>query len=307
MSACRRAALTALITAAVTLTIGGVALSVNKKPWPDWPNEHIKEANFVKDKKWLLGYEDGNFRPWQPITERQVVTVAQRAGIRTDLGHLTFHDIPATMSWVENGFLPGTVYEAGPEETCTRFRFAIMLYRYGEKPGPSTEVIPTVPNPDEDVVSKLDRWLEETRVTWQGVTRKPRLAGHARTIVEESRKHNVPLWLALGQCWRESQWGTTGLSIDYNMLWGMKIGCGDYGEVKGTIRGFADYVDIDECIRAYFRYMDSGDKPYRSWIDSGDLEAILNFYAPPWDGNNPSQHYNIVATVRGWCEERGIE
>ncbi|MEN6644526.1 MAG: glucosaminidase domain-containing protein, partial [Armatimonadia bacterium] len=151
--------------------------------------------------------------------------------------------------------------------------------------------------------AKLDQWLYNTQVTWSGVTRTPRLAGYGDLLIEQAYAYDVPIWLALGQCWRESQWGTTGLSIDHNCLWGVKDTSGKWGALRGTVAGFADYVSVPECVRAYYRLMDS--PAYRGYIDAEDWARLLNKYDPQVSDGG-AQHLRIVMIVKAWCEGHGI-
>jgi hypothetical protein len=275
--------------------------------WSDWPNEPEQVRQFISNNGLMLGYPDGTFRPWDSVTEKQVIRVCKRAGIRTDLDESQYSDQPAKMGWVQQYFLPGTVYSAGMDEECTRYRFAIMLYRYGLNPGPS-EIPPTTS--EEDLIAQaLDQWFDETYVNGF----QSRLVGTGRTFVEESIEHNIPIWFALGQCWAESQFFTTGLSKTYNMGWGIKASPSNWGElgVPPTINGFGNYVTVEEAVRAYFSYLDlqttgSGNRLYRDKIDNGDWQGIINIYAPSSDGNDTSEYMRIVYKVKNWAEDRGI-
>ena len=268
----------------------------------DWPRDTNPEVmNYVIDNGIILGYPDGTFRPWDIITAPQVARMANRAGIRTDIQDENFDYYPVTMKWIEENFLPGTVFSAEPWEFCTRYRAAIMFFRFGKKPGPST-----IPAPDIWGITafNLNKWFDSTYYKWQGVKRQTRFVGLGTTFVEQSMSHRVPLWLSLGQAWRESCWATTGLSINYNMPWGIKATPAKWGEIKGYVgEGFGDYVTIEESVKAYFRYMDQS--LYRTRIDNHQWRSILDTYAPPYE-NNSSQHYAIVMKVKSWCEERGI-
>lgn len=270
--------------------------------WHDWPAYDYNVATWLQENKLMTGYPDGTFRPWEPVTEYQVAVVAQRAGIRTDVGQYDFYGVPAKMGWVQEYFLPGTVHSAGLDEVCTRYRFAKMLFRHGMNPGPTNVIIPTKPDPDADVIAKLDKWFESTYVNGF----HSRLVGMGKVFVKDSRETGVPLWLALGQCWRESQFFTTGLSRQYNMGWGIKDSKGRWGSVRSFVgSGYTDYVSVEESIHAYFRLMSSPDMPYKSLIEQGRIREALNIYAPPFE-NDANEHYNIVMTVKRWTEERGI-
>lgn len=279
--------------------------------WKDWPNQHQSAAQFVLDNKLMYGYMNGEFRPWEPVTEKHVVRICARGGIRTGLNEADFYDIPATMGWIQENFLPGTVLSAGPEEECTRFRLAVMLERYGLNPGPQTDVKTQL---CLWTANKLDEWFDETRVTWCGKTRQPRIVGCGELFVEQALIHRIPLWLALGQCWRESQWFTTGLSTQYNCGWGIKASPEKWGELgePPVISGYGNYISVEEAIRSYFKYMDeqvnskTGEPLYRNLIDTHSWRSILNIYAPLYE-NNGSEHYAIVMKVKQWCAERGLD
>ena len=189
----------------------------------------------------------------------------------------------------------------GADELCTRFRFAVMLERYGLQPGPCT----TVPATSEIQATGalLDEWFASTWYTWRGVARQPRVMGQGELIVRLSREHNVPIWLCLGIGWYESCWCTGGLSLTYNCGWGIKDVKGKWGSIRGVVSGFADYTSVEEMITAFFRLMDS--PGYRGYIDARHWDALLERYAPSFE-NDHRAHVATVRTVRRWCEERGI-
>lgn len=277
----------------------GVAMAV-EKPWADWPDSDIEAGLWVKEQKIYEGYSDGLFHPSGEVTPLHFITVMRRAGIEAEWPTT----IPATIGDALK-YLPNTVTTSKPTDKLTRFRLAVMLYRHFVAPI----------NTDQQIIDKLDMWFKETKVTWNGVTRQPRLIGHAAEIVRMARFHNIPIWLALGQCWRESQWGTTGLSIEYNCLWGMKDTLCKWGMPGNPrlIKGYTNYISIDTCIDAYFKLMSSPDKPYRALIDqylaTGDMTYIskaLDIYAPGYE-NDTIQHHKIVRIVKDWCDERGIK
>lgn len=290
---------TATTTVAPTTT---TTATVSAHIWPDFLPGYEPTEHYIYETGLMRGYPDGLFRPYSAVTQHQVVVVAARGGSRTDLDPALFGSYPATMEWVERGFLPGTVMTAGPYEVCTRFRFAVMLERYGLNPGPPTEVYPA--SDLEITGAKLDAWFADTYVTWRGVTRQPRICGQGLLIVQQARGRNVPVWLALGQCWYESQWWTTGLSIEHNVGWGIKDTLGRWGMITGLVQGFADYTTVEEAVLAYFRLIDS--PGYRGYVDAEDWAGLLNRYAPAFE-NDTAAHYATVMAVRRWCEERGIQ
>jgi len=259
-------------------------------PWPDIPagdEELIAAGTWALDEGIFQGRTDGTFGPWDSLLRRHVALVAERMGLPCTL--TTDDWAPALRSDVRDA-IPGLEWlEERWDEPVTRSQVLRLMYR-------ARDADPTA--------ALLEQWFAETYVTWQGVTRQPRLIGHAALMVELSREHDVPLWLALGQCWRESQWGTTGLSITHNMLWGVKDAGGRWGELRGIVAGFADYATVEECIRAYFRLMDQG--TYRGLIDAQDWRGLLDYYAPATE-NDTAEHYRIVMAVRAWAETRGIE
>jgi hypothetical protein len=268
--------------------------------WPDFLPGHDSTEAFLYENGLMLGYPDGDFHPYQTVTQRQVVTVLVRGGIRADLDPADYPAYPATMEWVQN-ILPGTVLSAAPTENCTRFRFGVMLERWGLVPGPLTEVVPA--NDIAIMGAKLDAWFLEKQVTWQGVTRTPAFYGYGELIAQLSRDTGVPIWLCLGMSWYESQWGTTGLSVRINCAFGVKDGKGKWGQIRGTVKGFADYVSTEEMIRAWFRLMSS--PAYSSYIESGNWDGLCEKYGPSFE-NNHTEHLATTLSFRGKCEQRGI-
>ncbi|MFA5558165.1 MAG: glucosaminidase domain-containing protein [Methanofastidiosum sp.] len=290
------------------MTITGVAMAI-EKPWSDWPDSEVEsdlEAGwFVKDNDIFKGYEDGLFHPNTPITSFQFCNVLERAEIEVDRGYFQTPDV--FMKDTQK-FMPNTAWSSKPDEPATRFRTAVMIYRYKQEiPAPVEPDNP--PTQDDIVAERIEQLFQDKPVTWNGVKRYSKLVGMAHIIVEDARKYNVPIWLCLGQGWWETQWYTTGMSLTYNQGWGIKDSQHRWGEYKGTHAGFTDYITVEESIHAYFRLMSSPEMPYRAWIDqmqAGDeskLRTILQSYCV----NSISSHLATVKTVRGWCEERGIE
>ena len=265
-----------------------------EKPWDDWPDTDIEAGWWVKNEAIYFGYLTGKFHPGEEVAPLHFVTVMRRAGITVEWPEV----VPVTVGDALK-YLPNTAYSSLPTDKLTRYRLAVMLYRYIQEP-----------------IDKIDKWFKETNVTWNGVTRQPRLIGYADVVFDLSREYNVPIWLALGQCWRESQWFTTGLSIDYNCGWGLKDSkkrWGVFGNPEFVGKGFANYASVGEAIHAYFRLMDSPIMPYRALIDqylaTGDMTYIsqaLDIYAPG-NENDIIQHHKIVRTVKDWCDQRGIK
>ena len=291
-----------VIISIMIFLIPGEVLAMDK-PWPDWPDTDIEAGWYVKNNKIFEGYPDGLFYPNQLITGHQFNNVMQRAGIN---GRVDDKSKQITIAETQK-IMPDTAWTAKPEDNTTRYRTAVMVYRFNNN-------IPR-PGSDKEIAIKLNKLFNDKPVTYQGVTRRSRLIGHEQTLVQAAREHNVPLWLALGQCWRESQWFTTGLSITYNCGWGIKDSKGKWGKLGNppTVKGYSNYATIDEAILAYFRLMDSPNMPYRALIDkylaTGDMNYIykaLDTYAPASE-NDTNEHHKIVKIVKGWVEERGIK
>lgn len=271
------------------------------KPWDDWPDTDIEAGWYVKDNGYFYGYEDGTFKPNIPINSVHFWSVLNRAGIASD--NVVVSNPPTIAE--SQKYMPGTAWSSKPNEVVTRYRMAVMLYRFK-----NNIINPNIPiNEDEKVISAVEQLFKDKPVKWQGVKRYSKLIGLAHVIVEDSRKYNVPLWLCLGQGWWETQWYTTGMSLNYNQGWGIKDSETRWGEIIDFHSGFANYVSVEESIHAYFKLMSSPDMPYRAWIDklmAGDesyLRTILQAYCV----NKISQHLATVKTVRGWCDERGIK
>lgn len=295
-----------LLFIAVFFLLSGEAMASNK-PWEDWPDTDIEAGWYVKNEGIFQGHVDGLFHPHNPITSFQFCNVLEKIGIPIDRGY--FQTTEVYMKDTQK-FLPGTMFTANPESLATRYRTAVMIYRY--KTGIT------------DIDERIEALLKEKPVTWNGVTRNSRLIGYGKAIVDYSRTFNIPIWLALGQCWRESQWFTTGLSIEYNCGWGMKDreikpGWAMWGPVgnPASVKGFTNYMNLDDAIHAYFKLMSSPDRPYRALIDKylaepdqwkawGYITQALDIYAPGYE-NDTIEHHKIVRQVKTWCDERGIK
>lgn len=283
-----------------------VATEKTKKPWNDWPDTDIEAGWWVKNEGIYEGYPDETygslFHPNGDVTPLHFVTIMRRAGIEAEWPTT----IPATIGDALK-YLPNTVLTSKPTDKLTRYRLAVMLYRHF--------VSPLHPDANEDMIKALDDWFQETKVTWHGVTRQTKFVGYGELFLALAEEHNVPIWLALGQCWRESQWFTTGISVDYNCGWGMKDKTGRWGTMGSPthVKGYTNYISVEEAINAYFRLMDSPDMPYRALINehlqTGSMTPIyeaLDIYAPGYE-NDTVQHHKIVNIVKGWCEDRGIK
>lgn len=260
-------------------------------PFTDLSDEDIEleaAAGYLYHEGIIEGYDDKTVGPYQPLLKRHVALICERMGIACAF---SLNDWGAALRGDVRDAIPGLAWnEERWDEPIIRGQLLRLMYRARG----SEDIL---------IAQRLESWFADTHVTYQGATRQPRLTGHAALLVQLSREYNVPLWLALGQCWRESQWGTTGLSITYNCLWGVKDTIGKWGELRSTISGFADYASVEECIRAYFRLMGQG--TYRQLIDAEDWRGLLDYYAPASE-NDTELHYRIVMGIRAKCDERGI-
>lgn len=261
-------------------------------PFTDLTDEDIElegAAGYLYHAGIIEGYDDNTVGPYQPLLKRHVALICERMGIACAF---STGDWGAALRGDVRDAIPGLSWnEERWTEPITRGQLLRLMYRARD----AEEIV---------IAQRLEAWFAETYITYQGTTRQPRLIGHAALMVQLSREYNVPLWLALGQCWRESQWGTTGLSINYNCLWGVKDTSGKWGELAGVVSGFANYTSIEECIRAYFRLMNA--PGYRALIDAGNWRGLLDRYAPASE-NDTAEHYQIVMAIKGRCEERGIQ
>lgn len=261
--------------------------------WVDIPtddDELMRASRWAYNEGIWQGYPDATFHPWDPVLKRHVALVAERLQLPAPYWHNVY--VVATRGQVAAA-IPGLEWlEERWDEPLTRSQLLRLMYR--SRDGLDADTL---------MADKLDRWFTETRYTWQGVTRQPRITGQGALIAQQAREHDVPIWLCLGMGWYESCWCTTGLAITYNCGWGMKDAFGRWGEVRGMVQGFADYTSVEEMIRAYFLLMDSD--LYRAYIDTENWDALLERYAPSYE-NDHQAHVATVMTVRRWCEERGI-
>ena len=287
----------------------------SEKAWKDWPDTDIEAGWYVKDNHIFNGYSTGEFKPNENISLTHFQSVLTRAEIDWSLDDF----LPITEDVVRvktsQKIMPGTAWSANPESLVTRYRAAVMIYRFKNGVEPQEE--PDNPPVDEDakVIAAIEQLFQDKPVTYQGVKRYSKLVGLAHVIVEDARKYNVPIWLCLAQSWRESQWFTTGLSINYNCGWGIKDSKGRWGELGSPtcVSGYSNYSSEEEAVHAYFRLMGSEEMPYKSLIDSyrqtSDMSYIykaLDIYAPGYE-NDTYQHHKIVSIVKEWCVSRGIE
>jgi hypothetical protein len=280
-----------------------------EKPWEDWPITSIEEdldaGWYVKSEGIFQGYKDGLFHPEIPITSFQFGVVLGRAKIPAE----DYVPVGTSVTIEETQkYLPGTAWSSKPEDLATRFRTAVMIYRY--KNGiVAPETI------DKQIAAKIEELFKEHPHSWQGVSRYSRMVGHADTIVRCSKQYNVPISLCLAQCWAESCWFTGGKSLEFNMGFGMKDRLNRWGAVGNPSvigDGFTNYISIDESIEAYFRLMSSPIMPCRAlidkWIETGDINYVnqlLDIYAPPYE-NDPNLK-RTVSIVIGWVNSKGIK
>jgi|LSQX01.2.fsa_nt_gb hypothetical protein len=260
--------------------------------WGDIPTddeELMAAAYWSWNKGLLVGYPDGDFHPWDPVLERHVALVADRAGLPAP-DWFELYGI-ATRGEVAAG-IPGLQWrEERFEEPLTRSQLLRLIYR-------SQEAL----DRDKAVAASLEAWFAETYVTWKGVTRQPQFLAHADLIVELARQTRIPIWLCLGMSWYESQWGTTGLSTRYNCAFGVKDVAGKWGSINGVVSGFADYTSTESMIRAWFALMEAVYLPY---LERGDIDGLCERYAPSWE-NNHRTHVATVLKYKRLCEERRI-
>lgn len=277
----------------LTFMLGGTALA-NTALWKDFPENKQEVGLFIVATGVMQGYPDGTFRPYQVVTEEQVVRVIIRAGIRTDLREEDFYPVPAKMGWVDTNFLPGTVLTAKATEDCTRFRLAVMLSRYRNsdgtfKAGPATVVVPTKPVPVVDArIAKMNQLFKEH--PYNGKITK--FVGHEKLFLQLSAETGVPIWLSLAQAWKESCWGTNGSSI-----WG----------IKGN-GGFVGYDSTEASIRAYYkliRYGPGGNGTYWKYLQAGNIDALVELYAPSYE-NSHSSYMATLWIVKGWVSKKGL-
>lgn len=261
----------------------------------DHVDEELREA---AGYAWLIGavrgYPDRTLRPETALLRRHVALVCERLGL---LCSFAADDYRVALRGDVRDAIPGLEWrEERWDEPLTRGQLVRLIYRK------RLDI-------DQAVIDRLEQWFSRTSVEYQGRSRRPRLLGHAYKIVECSREYLVPLWLALGQCWRESQWFTTGLSIKYNCGWGLKDTRGRWGRLGAPplVSGYSNYLSVDEAIEAYFKLMASD--IYAQYVerlpDETALRSLLDKYAPAFE-NDTREHYQIVTTVKQWCEARSI-
>ncbi len=127
-------------------------------------------------------------------------------------------------------------------------------------------------------------------------------AGQGETLLRLAEKYDVPIDLALGMLWKESCWGSEGLSSQYNNPGNLKFvgqpGATEAFTSPGAAGSFAGWPTLEQGLEAYFRLLG---EHYRGFIDAGDWQGLVNRYAPPSE-NNSTQYLQQVtdyaATVR---------
>jgi|GEM_PF-2289148 len=127
-------------------------------------------------------------------------------------------------------------------------------------------------------------------------------AGQGEALLRLSEKYDVPIDLALAMLWKESQWGSTGLSRTHNNPGNLKFvgqeGAYDAFTSPGAAGSFAGWPTMEQGIEAYFKLLGTY---YRSEIDSGNWEGLVYRYAPPSENDSAQylqQVYTYAAEVR---------
>ncbi len=99
------------------------------KPWPDWPDEQLEAAKFIKDSGAMQGFPDGSFRPYDKLTYRHVALIANRVGLTAPREWLETY-APCTRAAVRDTLSGFTWLEERWDEQITRYQLALLLYRY---------------------------------------------------------------------------------------------------------------------------------------------------------------------------------
>lgn len=75
-------ALLALVILFLALTVPAFAAQKFATGFPDVPESHwaSEQINHAANKKWILGYDDGTFRPDQRVTRAELASIMARAG-----------------------------------------------------------------------------------------------------------------------------------------------------------------------------------------------------------------------------------
>ncbi|WP_228556990.1 C39 family peptidase, partial [Myxococcus sp. AB025B] len=133
-------------------------------------------------------------------------------------------------------------------------------------------------------------------------------AGQGEHLLQLSEQYDVPIDLALAMLWKESQWGTTGLSHEHNNPGNLKFvgqeGAHEAFTSSGAAGSFAGWPTMEQGIEAYFKLLGTH---YRDFIDSGDWQGLVYRYAPPSENDSArylQQVYDYAAVVR---EHLGLE
>lgn len=257
-----------LATVFLVFASPAVAKTSAEKPWSDWPDEAIVEAQYMNNLGVFLGKSDGTFDPKGVVSERTVALIAQRIGADTpDLND--YSGIPAQKDWVLKHFLPRTG-QSNPGGKITRFQFLLMSYRWLQNPDRPMGIRPI---PKHKPASMLGAKVDSL------MSRYPdsKLRGKGTFIVNLSEKYKIPLDLALAMFAKESTFCSNGRNVPYNNPGSLKPG--------GRL---AKYPTIEAGIEAYFKLLatgPSGSGYYLRSIKAGDYRALYNKYAPP--SSNP--------------------
>lgn len=108
------------------------------------------------------------------------------------------------------------------------------------------------------------------------------MVGQGANILAMAEKYNVPPELALSMFAKEAQFASKGSKAHLNNNPGNIRFVGQEGATRGE-GGFAKWGSMEEGIEAYFKLMDSS---YRQFLDKGDIDGLVNKYAPPSENNS---------------------
>jgi hypothetical protein len=105
------------------------------KRWPDLP-DMTSDDLLSQDRAWqegiMKGYEDGTFRPYEPLTTHQVGTVAVRMGLldKNPWNENSDYSLPTTRGFVHEKLPQLRFDEERFDEPITRFQTLLLIGRY---------------------------------------------------------------------------------------------------------------------------------------------------------------------------------
>lgn len=126
------------------------------------------------------------------------------------------------------------------------------------------------------------------------------LEGQGGNIVRFAQQYNVPAELALAMFRKEASFLTAGSSVANNNPGNIEYTGGKYGETRGADGRFGKYASVEAGIEAYFKLLNN---VYRPYLDSGNIDELINKYAPPFENDTGLYQQQIAQWMQEYLQQ----